>query len=222
MQSNSTHHIQKHILKVLTQHKWARFRDMRPPSVDSNLYNYHLKLLLKNRSIEKHPVKGYRLSTTGLRYVDRVNFEKFELTIQPKFLTKLILRNGKGQVLMWPKYRQPFIGTWSLPSGKVHYEDESIADAAYRELNYLSNDSVSLHHAGVLEVRTFILGDLITHTVEHLFTGAINRQNIKHPKVEWQDMTIPDKTEYSPGTAQAVKAVDKSRPFFYDKYDIDW
>lgn len=47
------HHIQKHIMSVLTKNKFARFSDMKPRDVDSNLYAYHLKLLLRKRFVEK-------------------------------------------------------------------------------------------------------------------------------------------------------------------------
>ncbi|MCU0667616.1 MAG: hypothetical protein MUF85_03295 [Patescibacteria group bacterium] len=63
MNVSKLHHIQKHILKELSFKEWARFRDLKPPRVDSNLYNYHLKLLIKNGLVEKDNDKGWILLT---------------------------------------------------------------------------------------------------------------------------------------------------------------
>ena len=64
------HHIQKHILSVLMHTKFARFRDMRPPKVDTNLYSYHLKLLIKSGFVQKQMPdtldKKNRLHRSGL------------------------------------------------------------------------------------------------------------------------------------------------------------
>ena len=74
-----THHIQKSILKYLTKQQTARYSQMRPPKVDSNLYAYHLKSLLKTGFIIKNN-KGQTLSTekflnvSELRVWGRDNF----------------------------------------------------------------------------------------------------------------------------------------------------
>ena len=47
------HHIQLHILSMLIHQEFARFRDMRPKNVDTNLYSYHLKLLIKQGLVAK-------------------------------------------------------------------------------------------------------------------------------------------------------------------------
>ena len=44
-----THHIQKHILDVLMYTAVARFRDLRPPRTDTNLFTYHLNVLYLER-----------------------------------------------------------------------------------------------------------------------------------------------------------------------------
>ena len=133
MTTSTQHHIQKHILKVLTYTEVARFRDMRPKGVDSNLYNYHLKLLIKEGLVSKGEA-GYTLSPQGMRFADHVSVEKYEYRQQPKLLTKLVYVNDKNEIILWPKYKQPYIGRWSLPSGKVHYEDNNVATAVSREI----------------------------------------------------------------------------------------
>lgn len=203
--------------------KWARFRDMRPPRVDSNLYNYHLKLLQKNGLVEKVEGKGYRLSPAGLRYVDYVSVEKFVPRHQPKLITKLLIVDEFGDILMWPKYKQPFIGAWSLPSGKVHFEDASVADAARRELAFVTTDrDVTLRHAGVIEVEAGILGQPITHILEHLFCATIPRHAVMHELAQWKSLAELEHLVCSPGTREAIELGLSAEPFTYRYVSADW
>ncbi|HAC55912.1 TPA: hypothetical protein DCF80_00280 [Candidatus Saccharibacteria bacterium] len=222
MQSTKLHFIQKEILRALTMQKWARFRDMRPARVDSNLYNYHLRLLQKNGLVEKVENKGYRLSPEGLRYVDYVSLEQFEPRQQPKLITKLVLVDENGRILMWPKYKQPFIGTWSLPSGKVHFDDESVTAAAHREIAYITNTPVKLTHVGLMEVEARIHGVVITHILEHVFHGAIKAQAVTHELTQWQISGDLDNLECSPGTREAVAFGIDGGPFRYEHVIVDW
>lgn len=61
------HYIKQYILDKLVFAEYLRNRDMRPPGVESNLYQYHLKELLKDGYIKKLET-GYTLSKKGLQY----------------------------------------------------------------------------------------------------------------------------------------------------------
>src|ERR1700712_4828652 len=116
-QISITHHIQRSILDVLMFHEIARFRDLRPPKVDTNLFSYHLKIMIKNKIVEK-VTDGYTLSTAGLAYVDRVSSLSKAVRVQPKIITMFVVQNSDGDILLWKRKRQPFINAWTLPYGK--------------------------------------------------------------------------------------------------------
>src|SRR5688572_7786340 len=148
------HHIQKHIMGVLMTSKVARFRDMRPPKVDTNLYSYHLKFLQKQDYVTKTD-DGYSLSKKGIIYIDRVTTANLDVRIQPKITTMFVIQNSEGDVLLYKRYRQPFSGRWSLPNGKLHLTDRSVSAAAQRELSEkleLANQPIV--HAGDCYIRT--------------------------------------------------------------------
>lgn len=216
------HHIRKHILRTLAQSKWARFRDLRPNNVDSNLYNYHLRKLIRDGFIERDEQKGYRLSPTGLRYVDHVSLESFEPRWQPKVITVFLTKNDRNQYLMWSKYRQPFIGKFSLPSGKIHYEDESLAGAMNRELSFFLTDVPDVTYAGVMEYRAFINAVLVTHTIAHVFSGNVTDHQVKYERLVWRDISELKPTDMSPGTPQTIRATEKHQGYFYERHDINW
>lgn len=126
------HYIQKYILDKLICAEFLRNRDMRPQHTESNLYQYHLKRLIDSGYVKKGE-QGYSLSTKGLQYADKHSSDLKSQRPQPKLVTILILENEKGEVLLVERKKQPFIGLYNLPSGKIH-EGESLTEAGKREL----------------------------------------------------------------------------------------
>lgn len=218
------HHIQKYIMKSLTLSKWARFRDMRPPRVDSNLYNYHLKILLREKFIEKRADRGYRLSPMGLRHIDHVSMDSFELRWQPKLLTMLYLENEDGAVLMNQRIKQPFIESWTLLNGKVHYEDESLTKAAQREIRAVVLEDITLDIvlAGSVESRVYIEGDIVSHMLTYIYRGILPKNTRLSNNMHWiQKHEINDK-KLSPVVQEICDELEQNSTLFYKKFDIDW
>lgn len=162
-----SHHIQKHILSVLLHSKVVRFRDLRPPRTDTNLFSYHLKLLQKNKFVEKVE-SGYTLSPLGLSYVDRVNADKLFVRRQPKIITMLLIQDGYGNVLLQKRTKQPYIDTWTLPYGKVHIDDESVVAGASREAHEKLGLEVTPRHVGDAYIRVLVDGEILSSTFVHI------------------------------------------------------
>lgn len=216
------HYIRKHILRTLSLTKWARFRDMRPPRVDSNLYSYHLKELIKEGYIEHDEQRGYRLSPYGLRFVNQISMEVFEPRWQPKILTVLVVRDG-NRVLLWKKFKQPYIGTWTLPGGKVHYDDESIHGAAVRDiLFYSARVPNNLRQIGIYGYRTFINGELINYSLAHIFVGTLRTNDLIMDRPEWIVLSDVQEGDCSPGTLRMIELVESQKQFFFLEENIDW
>lgn len=216
------HYIQKHILKTLMYVKWARFRDMRPPKVDSNAYSYHLRVLQKDGFIEKTD-KGYWLSPKGLSYVDKVSLEKFEPRIQPKLTNMLVIRNEKNQVLLIRKSKQPFIGTWMLPYGKVHLEDESFYAAAVREADEkLQIQPEGLQHKGSCYIRAHIKGVLISSLLANVFTTKISSTSQLDAHARWFGRAELDNLLLAPATIAVIDKVHSATALFFEQYNTDW
>jgi ADP-ribose pyrophosphatase YjhB (NUDIX family) len=216
MQPAKMHHIQKYILKTLCYCKWARFRDMRPKNVDTNLYNYHLKLLIKTGAIEKVEGKGYRLSPDGLRYVDYVSVTNFEPRWRPKLTTSIVAFN-RDDILLWTKHKQPFIGRWTIPNGKMHYDDAHAEAAVRREMTYISNtEPANVRQKGVVEYRIFIAGVVVAHIITHVFTATLTEVN--HAHAQYVALKDLPKLALVPGTQETIEAVLTERSFFLQKF----
>lgn len=222
-QITDLHHIRKYILKTLTFTKWARFRDLQPRNVDSNLYNYHLKQLKKDGFIEQEEDKGYRLTPMGLRYVDHVSLETFEPRWQPKIVTMVYIENENNEVLLWRKRKQPFINSWTLPHGKVHFEDVSVEDAARRELTYfIHTQPLKFRYAGVSEVVARIAGEVTSHIIAHIFVASFDDFEQIPERLQWMNPDLLTDETYAPGTREIINAVQLNDTIFYRYFDIDW
>ncbi len=165
------HHIQKHIIGVLTTQKWARFRDLRPKGVDTNLFSYHLKSLIKLGYVTK-TAEGYTLSSMGLVYVDRFSLKNLNVRSQPKIITMAVLTSG-DRVLLQRRDKQPFIDAWSFPYGKTHMDDPSVLGAVQREVKEkLGTKDCALNHAGDCYIHVRMGEGLVSTMLAHVFTGT--------------------------------------------------
>jgi DNA-binding HxlR family transcriptional regulator len=53
------HHIQKQIIADLVECETARFADLKPANLDSNMFTYHLQSLIKQKLITKNDAGKY-------------------------------------------------------------------------------------------------------------------------------------------------------------------
>lgn len=128
------HWIDTYILDQLIHHKTRRNRDLRPASVESNLFQYHLKQMVKDGYVCKTDAGVYELGVKGLALADTYSAKLKSYRPQTKVITVILVKDGSGNILLECKSKQPFIGLFQLPAGKIHL-GETWDDAALRELN---------------------------------------------------------------------------------------
>lgn len=215
------HHIQKHIIDVLMYRKVARFRDLRPPRVDTNLFTYHLKNLVKSGFLEK-VTGGYTLSSAGLSYVDRVSSEKKAIRTQPKIITMLVVQNSEGDILLQRRTKQPHIDTWTLPYGKIHIEDASVKAAAQREAQEkLGIHGQVLEHAGDCYIRVYASEELLSSTLAHVF--RFNKDDIAiSDTLTWARPHKLTQLQLAPAVEDIMSRTFFNDPFFFEEFDVDW
>lgn len=215
------HHIQKHILSVLMHQRYARFRDMRPPRVDSNLYSYHLKLMMKNGLVDKTE-QGYTLGLGGVLYVDRVSTASVSVRQQPKIITMLVVQNSEGDILLYKKSRQPFIDLWNLPQGKLHIDDESIQAAARREIKEKIGDiDVKPEHAGDCYIRMKRDGEVVMSTLAHVFRFESD-EIAEGESLHWARPHKLHQYELAPAIEQIIARTFFRDPYFFEEFEVDW
>jgi ADP-ribose pyrophosphatase YjhB (NUDIX family) len=215
------HHIQKHIIDVLMYSELARFRDLRPPRTDTNLFTYHLNALIKSGLIEKTEL-GYTLSKDGLSYVDHVSSEKKIIRTQPKIITMLLVQNTNGDILLHKRDKQPYINAWTLPYGKYHIDDESLMAAAQREAKEkLGLADQAMTHMGDCYIRVMSEGEILTATLAHIF--KFNRDDIKTDEtVQWARPHKLGQYRLAPAVEQIMTRTFFNDTFFFEEFEVEW
>lgn len=211
--------IQKNILSVLLHQKTARFRDMRPPRTDTNLYSYHLSQLVKNGMVDKTD-DGYTLGPAGMVYVDRIDADECIAYAQPKIMMMMVIQNSDGDTLLQRRREQPYIDTWTLPNGKVHINDETLYISAQRvasERLHLVNQP--MRHAGDCYIRVRHGDTLVTVTLAHVF--AFNRDDIMTgDDTLWVQPHKLHKMHLAPGVSEIIARTFFRDPFFFEDFDV--
>lgn len=215
------HHIQKHIIAVLMFQKVARFRDLRPPKTDTNLFTYHLKLLLNQFLIEKID-GGYTLSQKGIQYVDRLSTTGLKVRSQPKIITMFVIQNSKGDILLQKRTKQPYIDTWTLPYGKLHIDDTNLVEAAKREaFEKLGLANQELVHAGDCYIRIKHDGEVVSSTLAHVF--RFERDNIQtNDTIQWARPHKLNQYQLAPAVERVMTRTFFHDAHFFEEFEEDW
>lgn len=216
-----SHHIQKHIISVLMFQKVARFRDLRPPKTDTNLFSYHLKLLLNQGLVDKVD-GGYTLSQKGIEYVDKLSTEKFTIRTQPKIITMFVIQNSKGDILLQKRTKQPYIDCWTLPYGKLHIDDTNLTEAAKREVfEKLGLAGQELVHAGDCYIRVTNDNEIVSSTLAHVF--RFDRDNIQtSDTIQWARPHKLSQYQLAPAVEAIVARAFFRDMHFFEEFEEDW
>ena len=216
-----SHHIQKYIIDVLMYAQIARFRDLRPPKTDTNLFTYHLNSLVKTGMVTKVE-GGYSLSLAGLSYVDRVSTEKKTIRTQPKIITMLLIQNSDGDILLQRRSKQPFINAWTLPYGKLHIDDGSVTIAAKREADEkLGLTNQAMRHVGDCYIRVKMDGEILSTTLAHIF--KFNNDSIKNSEnLIWVRPHKLQQYALAPAVEEIMTRGFFNDPFFFEEFDATW
>lgn len=215
------HHIQRFILDVLMYRETARFRDLRPPRTDTNLFSYHLKSLMKADMVTKTE-DGYTLSKRGLSYIDRVSVEKKVIRTQPKIITMLLVQNSEGDILLQRRDKQPYINAWTLPYGKLHIEDTSLEQAARREAKEkLGRDNQEVIHAGDCYIRVKVGNEVVSTTLAHVY--KFNADDIKtNDDIIWARPHKLRQYRLAPAVEEIMTRAFFNDPYFFEEFEDEW
>lgn len=169
------HHIQRDILLKLCFAKTLRFSDLKPKNLESNIFMYHLKQLIKFGFVDKQPDGLYTLSPPGLAYVDKMSYTTKHLSVQPKTVSYLQITDANGAQLYWRRNIQPSIGFVGVPVGKIHY-GENIQEAAQRDLLEKTGlKGVKLAYRGTANMKFYIQETLVSHILTLVYEGQVKK-----------------------------------------------
>jgi ADP-ribose pyrophosphatase YjhB (NUDIX family) len=216
------HYLQQNIIKILATRESARYSEIKPKTIESNHFLYHLNQLIKEGMVSKLADKSYILSDKGKSYIDSVSFSSFKVRSQPKIVNLLVCKNDKGQYLLYKRVHQPFIGQVGFPYGKIHL-GETIGESSQRELRELTGLSAKLTHRGDAYVTVFHGDVLITHTLFHVHysdnqKGELNPGS-QYGSFFWDSIDDEDVDRFFPGFIEVYRLIQNIRSDkFFEEY----
>ena len=216
------HYLQQNILKILATRETARYSEIKPKTIESNHFLYHLNQLIKDGLVSKNDDKSYILADKGKAYIDNLSFSSFKVRSQPKIVNLLVCKNQNDQYLLYKRVHQPFIGLVGFPYGKIHL-GETIGESSKRELLELTGLSADLTHRG--DVYTTVFNDdvLITHTLFHVhyadkLTGEFHPGS-QYGSFFWDSIDVSNTNLYFPGFVEIYSLIQKIKSDkFFEEY----
>lgn len=128
------HDFQISILRELLFKPNARFRDLKKVDISNDHFTFHVNHLLKEGLITKS--NGlYRLSEKGKEFANRMDTDSLKMEKQAKVgvaLTAVRKKNGKREILVHRRLKEPFYGWYGSHSGKINW-GETPLECAKRE-----------------------------------------------------------------------------------------
>ncbi len=208
------HYLQTQILQQLALKSPARYSDLKPQTIEGNLFTYHLRALIR-RELISHAAQTYTLTQSGLLYVESLSLTTQQPRIQAKIVTLIACRREDGAWLLYLRDRQPFKGRAGFPYGKIHMQ-ETVINAAQRELFDKSGLKSNLQHIADVYLTTTQQGELISQMLAHICVGSAPQEADVHSPCFWEMNAASPKQATFPGfeevLALAQQALETAPP----------
>lgn len=212
------HWIQKHILQQLSTHVSQRYIELKPESVDGNLFMYHMQKLQNSGYVSKDG-RAYKLSENGKAFAGRMSLRKGSPLMQPKVVVMLICQNSDGDYVLFRWRRQPYYGLVSFPFSKLHF-GRSLQDTLQEALSYKTRLSGEFHYRGDVHVRTQDAnGSVVEHILAHLYkvtnvSGTLGAYDGLTGEPFWGKVGDVPQDERVAGFADILQLVDSGEQGF--------
>lgn len=152
-------YVQRDIIARLKNADILRYSQLKPdPELPNDLYNYHLKQLIRDGLVEKLDV-GYRLSPAGQRHVADVHHTSDQDNRLFKLNVLLVVTreiDGQLYVLNQRRTAQPSYGIIGIPGGTI-LKAEPLLEGARRKLTQETGLMGNFRYIGI-ERRIFYKG----------------------------------------------------------------
>ena len=155
LMNKEIHATQAHILKELLLRKSARFSDLKPESLSSDQFTFHLKKLVDEGVAKKLEDGSYELTHAGKEFANRFDTDSGPVKLERQAKLGVLVvafreKEGVREYVMQQRLKHPFFGFRGFITGKIKW-GESVVDGAAREL----------------EEETGLVGDITHQSIYH-------------------------------------------------------
>lgn len=214
-----THHIQKNIITFLTEHESARYSEIKPDSIEGNVFTYHLQFLTSQKLITKHDSGAYSLTAKGKLYAIN-NSLKHDESLQQAHAIILVCARKEGKWLLRKRLVHPEFNKIGFIHGEPR-PGEAILEAGQRILQKRTSLSGTFTIRGAGYICLIENSDLVSYTSFTLLeasalTGELISRDA-HGENSWVYQPDFKSQDMIPSMADLAFEVQKPGMFFLDK-----
>lgn len=218
------HHVQRDVIKKLVETTGARYSDLKPKTLEGNVFTYHLKSLISQKLVQKDRDSLYSLTSEGKLYgINSSQNKKFTLYQAHSII--LIYSLIDGLWLVRKRLVQPMFGKYGFIHGEPIAGKTIIEAAKYTLLRRTS-----------LTADFTVIGSGFIHisenneTVSYVNFTMLLAVNLKgemiekdvHGENKWVTYSELMSLDLIPSMCDLINAVKNSEMFFLDlSYDVE-
>ena len=213
------HHLQKEIINRLVHAEHLRFSELKPTSVDGNVFTYHLHQLLKGMLVVKRDDGSYELTGKGKALGITNTLSKDQLLSQAHSILLLAVKSG-DEWLLRRRLVQPIYGKWGFIHGEP-VAGELTAQTASAILERRTGLKTSFTPKGTGYIRLFNGSELESFTHFTLFETTVLKRSIIESDTSgenrwFKQADILDSSVMISSMADLMAAMSEDEFFFRD------
>lgn len=204
-----------YILDRLRFEQPLSYSQMLPRDIESSLFQYHLKALLKDELIQKTDRGIYELTQKGYAALEYMSVNH-DSVLMPKVITFTLLTQNK-EYLLYRKPKEPYRHLLELVGGKIHVGERAEL-AAQRDIKEKTNlDIEPPQFCGVANIIVRSQNYVLTHMIAYIFTAEITASTTELSEhIVWVH-DIDNRDDLAPSTLPLIQAIQhEHRPFAID------
>ena len=193
------------VLYALRHSPRARYTElMRFTGLESDVFKFHLRVLIKNQLVSKNSDGSYSLTAEGKEFANNLDEKSGQREHSPKLSMIIIAssrHNGEDVYLFHQRHRTPFYGYWGFLSGPVIW-GRSIEECAKEEFLKQTGIATTFHVQGFVRVRDYmaaghrlledklfaiVTADDVDHVALHDWRGGLTKW------MSWSEFTTESK-----------------------------
>lgn len=214
------HHIQKHIMDVLSTAHSCRYGQLKPADMDGNVFTYHLKQLLQDNYIDKSDDGDYALSGKGRDYI----VHRYEdPLLQAHSILLIVVRRG-DQWLMRERLVQPLLGMTGFVHGEPFAGTNVVAVAQQRLTDKTGIVTpLTLHSSGLITMNRDDQTESYSHAI--ILYGETNDDITIHQDLtgrnSWMSLSEMSAIDVLPSSFDIIDRIEHNFTLPFDvSYDI--
>ncbi len=216
------HHIQKTIVDTLTQSEsGARFADLKPEGIENKLFDYHLKILIRDSLVVKNEDGLYALTPEGRRMWRRTTENRrwfAEAAYSVVFC--VVRRKSDNAWLLAHRKRHPLINK----AGFIHTVprvDMELSDSVPKDIQGKTGLTGTFQHLGEGYLRMFKDGELESFTHFSLMVCEDAEGELVTEDADalysWEAQPNFDDPVMVPNMRHLADLYEQGQPFFTEK-----